>query len=97
MRMNVDDVIAEGVNMIRQSEARTPLVSSRVRYCLSAAHTKSDLDRILRATDEVGGILGLKLSPSGMRMNVDDVIAEGVNMIRQSEARYEEAVEAIDA
>ncbi|GAA5995483.1 uncharacterized protein JCM10292_005201 [Rhodotorula paludigena] len=75
----------------------TPLVSSRVRYCLSAAHTKSDLDRILRATDEVGGILGLKLSPSGMRMNVDDVIAEGVDMIRQSEARYEEAVEAIDA
>lgn len=64
---------------------------------MSAAHTKSDLDRILRATDEVGGILGLKLSPSGMRMNVDDVIAEGVNMIRESEARYEEAVKAIEA
>ena len=63
----------------------TPLVSSRVRFCLSSAHTKDDLDRILRATDEIGGILGLKLSPSGKRMNVEDVIAEGVQMVRDTE------------
>ncbi|ORY66630.1 pyridoxal phosphate-dependent transferase [Leucosporidium creatinivorum] len=63
----------------------TPLVSSRVRFCLSAAHTKDDLDRILRATDEIGGILGLKLSPHGPRMNVEDVIAEGVQMVRDTE------------
>ncbi|GAA5866804.1 hypothetical protein JCM1840_004272 [Sporobolomyces johnsonii] len=63
----------------------TPLVSSRVRFCLSAAHTKADLDRILRATDEIGGILGLKLSPHGPRMNVEDVINEGVQMVRDSE------------
>ncbi|GAA6021470.1 hypothetical protein JCM11491_006506 [Sporobolomyces phaffii] len=63
----------------------TPIVSSRIRYCLSAAHTKADLDRILRATDEIGGILGLKLSPHGPRMKIDDVINEGVEMVRNTE------------
>lgn len=74
----------------------TPLVSSRVRFCLSAAHTKADLDRILRATDEIGGILGLKLSPHGPRMKVDQVIAEGVEMVRESERDYERAVLALE-
>lgn len=63
----------------------TPLVSSRVRFCLSSAHTKEDLDRILRATDDIGGVLGLKLSPKGPRMKVEDVIAEGVQSVRDSE------------
>ncbi|SCZ97251.1 BZ3500_MvSof-1268-A1-R1_Chr4-2g07088 [Microbotryum saponariae] len=63
----------------------TPLVASRVRFCLSSAHTKEDLDRILRATDEIGGILGLKLSPKGPRMDVEDVIRTGVQMVRDSE------------
>jgi len=40
----------------------TPLVQSRVRFCVSAAHTKDDLDRLLRACDEVGDILQLKFS-----------------------------------
>ncbi|KAK4057402.1 serine palmitoyltransferase component [Microbotryomycetes sp. JL221] len=62
----------------------TPLVSSRVRFCLSSAHTKADLDRILRATDEVGGLLGLKLSPSGSRMKVDEFIEHGVKMVRDA-------------
>jgi serine palmitoyltransferase len=40
----------------------TPLVSSRARFCVSAAHTKEDLDRMLAACDEVGDILQLKFS-----------------------------------
>lgn len=32
----------------------TPLVESRVRFCVSAAHNKDDLDRLLAACDEVG-------------------------------------------
>ncbi|ANB14817.1 serine C-palmitoyltransferase LCB2 [Sugiyamaella lignohabitans] len=40
----------------------TPLTSSRVRYCVSSALTKSDLDRLLRATAEVGEDLNLKMS-----------------------------------
>ena len=38
----------------------TPLITSRVRFCLSASHTKTDIDILLRACDEVGDILDLK-------------------------------------
>ena len=40
----------------------TPLISSRARFCVSAAHTKDDMDRLLAACDEVGNILQLKFS-----------------------------------
>lgn len=40
----------------------TPLVSSRARFCVSAAHTKDDLDRLLTACDEIGTVLQLKFS-----------------------------------
>lgn len=40
----------------------TPLVSSRARFCVSAAHTKDDLDRLLQACDEIGDVLQLKFS-----------------------------------
>ena len=40
----------------------TPLVSSRARFCMSAAHTKDDLDRVLTACDEIGDVLQLKFS-----------------------------------
>lgn len=40
----------------------TPLVSSRARFCVSAAHNKEDLDRLLTACDEIGDVLQLKFS-----------------------------------
>jgi serine palmitoyltransferase len=40
----------------------TPLISSRARFCVSAAHTKDDLDRLLAACDQAGEILQLKFS-----------------------------------
>lgn len=40
----------------------TPLVSGRVRFCVSAAHTKQDIDQILIATNEIGEALGMKLN-----------------------------------
>ncbi|OKL58434.1 Serine palmitoyltransferase 2 [Talaromyces atroroseus] len=40
----------------------TPLELSRVRFCVSAAHTKEDLDRLLVACDEVGDALQIKFS-----------------------------------
>ncbi|GAA5831308.1 hypothetical protein JCM3770_003232, partial [Rhodotorula araucariae] len=75
----------------------TPLVSSRVRFCISAAHTKMDLDRILRATDEVGTILNLKLSPHAPRMDVEEVIRTGVDAVRETECAYDRAVAALTA
>lgn len=38
----------------------TPILTSRVRLCVSAAHTKEDIDRALSIIDGVGTILGLK-------------------------------------
>jgi serine palmitoyltransferase len=40
----------------------TPLISSRARFCVSAAHTKDDLDRLLAAVDQAGEVLQLKFS-----------------------------------
>ena len=40
----------------------TPLISSRARFCVSAAHTKDDLDRMLAACDQAGDVLQLKFS-----------------------------------
>lgn len=40
----------------------TPLISSRARFCVSAAHNKEDMDRLLAACDEAGDILQLKYS-----------------------------------
>ena len=41
----------------------TPLVTTRVRFCVSAAHTKDDIDTVLRACDEIGDILDVKHLP----------------------------------
>ncbi|KAK3092967.1 hypothetical protein FSP39_009476 [Pinctada imbricata] len=40
----------------------TPIIESRARFCLSAAHTKEMLDKALSIIDEVGTILHLKYS-----------------------------------
>jgi serine palmitoyltransferase len=60
----------------------TPLISGRARFCVSAAHTKDDLDRVLRAADDIGSILGLKLAPR-KHYSIDKVIAEGVKSVAQ--------------
>ncbi|XP_074631166.1 serine palmitoyltransferase 2-like [Acropora palmata] len=45
----------------------TPLIESRTRFCLSAAHTREMLDKALDAIDEVGDILLLKYSREHQR------------------------------
>ncbi|KAJ3475312.1 hypothetical protein NLG97_g9503 [Lecanicillium saksenae] len=40
----------------------TPLISSRARFCVSAAHNKEDMDRLLIACEEVADLLQLKIS-----------------------------------
>lgn len=40
----------------------TLMESARARLCFSAAHTKDDLDTVLRACDEISDLLLLKLS-----------------------------------
>ncbi|KZT59264.1 PLP-dependent transferase, partial [Calocera cornea HHB12733] len=60
----------------------TPLITSRVRFCMSASHTKADVDRLLRACDKVGDLLDLKHGiPSHDRWTVDEVIDRAVELV----------------
>lgn len=54
----------------------TPLISSRVRFCVSASHTKKDMDDVLRACDEVGTLLNMKYGTGGAggRWDVEEVV-----------------------
>lgn len=64
----------------------TPLVSSRVRLCLSSALNKDDLDVILRACDEVGDMLMLKFRPDEHpRWKLEDIIRKGVMDCKRDE------------
>jgi serine palmitoyltransferase len=51
-----------------------------VRFCLSASHTKTDIDLLLRACDEVGDVLNLKYS-SEPRWTVDRVINSAEELV----------------
>jgi len=59
----------------------TPLVTSRVRFCVSAAHTKDDIDTVLRACDEVGDVLDLKHGISrSERWSVEQITESAVEL-----------------
>jgi serine palmitoyltransferase len=59
----------------------TPLVTSRVRFCVSAAHTKEDVDTVLRACDEIGDVLDLKHGlPRSERWDVERICERAVEV-----------------
>lgn len=59
----------------------TPLVTSRVRFCVSAAHTKEDVDIVLRACDEIGDVLDLKHGiEQGNRWCVEEICERAVEV-----------------
>ncbi|EIW53578.1 serine palmitoyltransferase 2 [Trametes versicolor FP-101664 SS1] len=62
----------------------TPLVTSRVRFCLSSAHTKEDIDTVLRACDEIGDVLDLKQA-SGERWPVEEIISRALELVQMPE------------
>ena len=60
----------------------TPLQTSRVRFCVSASHTKEDIDTILRACDELGDILDLKHGlRKKERWTIDGVCRHAVELV----------------
>lgn len=56
------EMLRRKISVVVVGYPATPLVSSRARFCVSAAHTKDDLDRLLEACSEVGDVLDLKYS-----------------------------------
>ncbi|KAJ7638380.1 pyridoxal phosphate-dependent transferase [Roridomyces roridus] len=61
----------------------TPLVSGRVRFCVSAAHTKEDIDTILRACDEIGDVLDIRHGVRP-RWTIDQVCARALDLVQLS-------------
>jgi len=60
----------------------TPLISGRVRFCVSASHTKEDVDVVLKACDEVGDILDLKHG-TGERWALQEIMDRSVELVNQ--------------
>lgn len=56
------EMLKRKISVVVVGYPATPLVSSRARFCVSAAHTKEDLDRMLTACDQIGDLLQLKFS-----------------------------------
>lgn len=56
------EMLRRKISVVVVGYPATPLVSSRARFCVSAAHTKDDLDRLLAACDQIGNILQLKFA-----------------------------------
>ncbi|KAI5457696.1 pyridoxal phosphate-dependent transferase [Mariannaea sp. PMI_226] len=56
------EMLKRKISVVVVGYPATPLISSRARFCVSAAHNKEDLDRLLAACDEVGDILQIKYS-----------------------------------
>ena len=71
------EMLKRKISVVVVGYPATPLVSSRARFCVSAAHTKDDLDRLLEACDEVGNVLQLKFS-SGVAGGAEP-LPEGVS------------------
>jgi len=60
------EMLKRGISVVMAGYPATPLLTSRVRLCVSAAHNKEDMDRVLRACDEVGELLDVKFSTGSM-------------------------------
>lgn len=56
------ECLKRGLGIVVVGFPATPIIESRARFCLSAAHTKEMLDQALEVIDEVGDLLSLKYS-----------------------------------
>merc|ERR1719498_146092 len=51
-----------GVCVVVVGSPATPIVESRARFCISASHTREDLEYALNNISEIGDLLQLKYS-----------------------------------
>jgi serine palmitoyltransferase len=66
------EMLKRNISVVIAGYPATPLLTARVRFCVSAAHNKEDLDRVLRACDEIGDLLDLKFS-TGIMGGIDPI------------------------
>ncbi|KIH55128.1 hypothetical protein ANCDUO_14719 [Ancylostoma duodenale] len=55
-------MLARGVGVVVVSFPATDMTESRCRFCISAAHTKEMLDKVLDSVSEVGDLSCTKYS-----------------------------------
>ncbi|KAK7742085.1 serine palmitoyltransferase component [Cytospora paraplurivora] len=79
------EMLKRKISVVVVGYPATPLISSRARFCVSAAHNKDDLDRLLAACDEVGDLLQIKFS-SGIAGGLEPLPA-GVTAEMEKEMR----------
>ncbi|RDW93314.1 uncharacterized protein DSM5745_00636 [Aspergillus mulundensis] len=72
------EMLRRKISVVVVTYPATPLELSRARLCVSAAHTKDDLDKVLEACDEVGEALHLKFS-SGIAGGLKEPRVRGAN------------------
>jgi serine palmitoyltransferase len=81
------EMLKRQISVVVVGYPATPLISSRARFCISAAHNKDDLDRLLAACDEVGDLLQIKFS-TGIAGG-QEPLPEGIEPEMESEWRQE--------
>lgn len=84
------EMLRRKISVVVVGYPATPLISSRARFCVSAAHNVEDLERMIRACDEVCDVLQLKFS-SGIAGG-EEAIPEGIPLAPPP--TYEEATGA---
>ncbi|KAH8178715.1 aminotransferase class I and II domain-containing protein [Sarocladium implicatum] len=73
------EMLRRKISVVVVGYPATPLITSRARFCVSAAHNKEDMDRLLAACDEVADRMHLKFSTGvagGLEALPDDVNPE---------------------
>ncbi|TVY43940.1 Serine palmitoyltransferase [Lachnellula occidentalis] len=56
------EMLQRGISVVIAGYPATTILTARVRFCVSAAHNKEDMNRVLKACDEIGDLLDLKYS-----------------------------------
>uniref|UniRef100_A0A667ZMC7 Serine palmitoyltransferase long chain base subunit 2 n=1 Tax=Myripristis murdjan TaxID=586833 RepID=A0A667ZMC7_9TELE len=77
------EMLKRNIGVVVVGFPATPIIESRARFCISAAHTKHMLDRALSVISEVGDLLQLKYSRHRMQRSVgqpfDDNVYEDID------------------
>ena len=87
------EMLRRGISVVVVGYPATPLITSRARFCISAAHNKDDLDRLLRACEEVGDRMQLRFS-TGVAGGLEP-LPEGVTPEMEQEWRKANGLEGV--
>lgn len=62
-------MLEHGIAVVTVGYPATVLTGARVRFCISAAHTREMLDKVLETLDKAGDYVGLKFSKKNPHFN----------------------------